>query len=201
MYIIFDVETNGLPNNYRVSVKDLNNWPRIVQMAWALYSKEGNLVNSQSYIIKGDFDISVDLVKIHGVSKDISNEYGSNIIRVLRYFKQSCSLAKYFIGHNISFDERVIQSELFRANIPDFFPEDKDKKICTMWKSNKFCNLRNGNKLKWPKLEELYEKLFEEKLVDSHNALFDVVATAQCFFELKKLNVIELDLEGGIGDE
>lgn len=192
MYIVFDVETNGLPKNYKASVENLDNWPRIVQLAWNLYSTEGNLVNSQSYIIKGDFDISSDLVEIHGISKEISDQYGESTNKVLRYFRQSCFQAKYFIGHNLSFDKHIIQSELFRADIPDFFPEEKEKQICTMWKSNKFCNLRNGNRLKWPKLEELYEKLFEEKLVNAHNALFDVMATAKCFFELKRVGIIEL---------
>jgi DNA polymerase III epsilon subunit-like protein len=192
MYLVFDVETNGLPKNYRASVENSDNWPRIVQLAWALYSKEHNLVNSQSYIVKGDFEISSDLVKIHGISKEISNQYGEDISRVLRYFRQSCSQAEYFVGHNLSFDKHMVQSELFRLNILDFFPEEKEKQICTMWKSNKFCNLRNGNRLKWPKLEELHEKLFNNKFINSHNALFDVMATAKCFFELKRLEIIEL---------
>src|SRR5690606_8051357 len=45
-------------------------------------------------------------------------------------------------------------------------------------------------KFKWPKLEELYQKLFNEKFEEAHNAAADVVATTRCFFELIRLNVI-----------
>ena len=37
MYLFFDTETTGLPKNWKAPVTDLNNWPRLVQLAYLLY--------------------------------------------------------------------------------------------------------------------------------------------------------------------
>ena len=46
--------------------------------------------------------------------------------------------------------------------------------------------IRKG--FKSPKLEELYEIIFQEKMINAHDAAFDVDATARCFFELLRAN-------------
>ena len=46
--------------------------------------------------------------------------------------------------------------------------------------------IRKG--FKPPKLEELYEIIFNEKIINAHNASADVDATARCFFELLRQN-------------
>ena len=46
--------------------------------------------------------------------------------------------------------------------------------------------IRKG--FKPPKLEELYETVFSEKIINAHNASADVDATARCFFELLRQN-------------
>ncbi len=52
MYLFFDTETTGLPRTYRASIKDLENWPRVVQIAWLTYSKSGQLLSENDYIVK-----------------------------------------------------------------------------------------------------------------------------------------------------
>jgi len=37
MYLFFDTETTGLPKNWKAPVTDLNNWPRLVQLAYLFY--------------------------------------------------------------------------------------------------------------------------------------------------------------------
>ena len=41
MYLIFDTETTGLPHNKTAPITDLDNWPRLVQIAWQLHSDKG----------------------------------------------------------------------------------------------------------------------------------------------------------------
>jgi hypothetical protein len=43
MYLFFDTETTGLPKNWKAPVTDLNNWPRLVQLAFLLFDNNGNL--------------------------------------------------------------------------------------------------------------------------------------------------------------
>ena len=65
------------------------------------------------------------------------------------------------------------------------------RKFCTMKSSVKFCAIPGFKGYKWPKLIELYRKLFSKDF-NQHNALDDIKATADCFWELKKRRVIKL---------
>jgi hypothetical protein len=48
MFLIFDTETTGLPRDYNAAITDLDNWPRMVQIAWQLHDKTGKLLNNDS---------------------------------------------------------------------------------------------------------------------------------------------------------
>ena len=50
-YIVFDVETTGLPKDYKASPKLFELWPHIVQFSWIVVNK--NTIE-RSYIIKPD---------------------------------------------------------------------------------------------------------------------------------------------------
>ncbi|MCX6741278.1 MAG: hypothetical protein NTY61_02675, partial [Candidatus Parcubacteria bacterium] len=47
-YLFFDTETTGLPKNWKAPIEDLDNWPRIVQIAWAIY-KNGVKIGSYDF--------------------------------------------------------------------------------------------------------------------------------------------------------
>jgi DNA polymerase III subunit epsilon len=51
MYLFFDIETTGLPGARNASIKDLDNWPRIVQLACLQYDNNQNLVSEENHII------------------------------------------------------------------------------------------------------------------------------------------------------
>lgn len=59
MLLFLDTETTGLP---RYSATDpTEKWPRVVQLAWALYDDEGNHERLNSFIIyPTDFTIPMD---------------------------------------------------------------------------------------------------------------------------------------------
>lgn len=52
MYIIFDTETTGLPRDYNAPMSDVDNWPRLVQIAWQLHDAKGKLLSNHNYIIR-----------------------------------------------------------------------------------------------------------------------------------------------------
>ena len=64
--------------------------------------------------------------------------------------------------------------------------------VCTKEESTEFCALPGGRggKFKWPTLDELYNKLFQEGFDEAHNAAADVAATARCFLELLRLDIV-----------
>ena len=53
-----------------------------------------------------------------------------------------------------------------------------------------FCAIKGPYGNKWPKLSELYYKLFRTDFKEAHNAIVDISATAKCFWELKRLGKI-----------
>ena len=54
MYLFFDTETTGIPKNYKAPVSDLENWPRLVQLAWLVTDNNGDEIKAAEYIIKPD---------------------------------------------------------------------------------------------------------------------------------------------------
>lgn len=59
--------------------------------------------------------------------------------------------------------------------------------FCTMESTVNFCKISNysGYGYKFPKLQELYHKLFGQNFGNEHDASADVAATFKCFWELK----------------
>ena len=71
MYLIFDTETTGLPKDYNAPHTNLDNWPRLVQIAWQLHDNHGKLINAQNLIVKPEgFTIPFNAEKIHGISTE-----------------------------------------------------------------------------------------------------------------------------------
>jgi len=190
MYLFFDTETTGLPRNYQAPLDDFLNWPRVVQLAWALYDNEGNIWGSYSYIIRPDgFVIPDEVAKIHRVSQERALAEGVALDEVLEKFLHDVKSASYLVAHNIDFDEKIIGSELLRQQMPNYLQETA--KICTMKSSVNFCKILNKRgTYKWPNLSELHNCLFQEDFPEAHDALVDVTACAKCFFELKRRNAI-----------
>jgi DNA polymerase III subunit alpha len=193
MYLIFDTETTGLPHNKTAPITDLNNWPRLVQLAWQLHDASGKLLSRNNFIVKPNgFDIPFKAEQIHGISTKRAQEEGIELNTVLEHFVSDLSRTSLLVGHNIEFDINIIGAEFIRSK------SDPDKLISlaktdTAEVSTEFCKLPGGpgGKLKTPRLVELHQKLFGKDFGDAHDAAYDVAATARCFFGLIKEKVVK----------
>ncbi|MEX0810747.1 MAG: 3'-5' exonuclease [Chitinophagales bacterium] len=189
MYLFFDTETTGLPRSWKAPVSDLNNWPRLVQLAFLLYDDAGNKIEGGDYIIRPDgFTIPNDAARVHGITTERALDEGVEIQGVLEEFHDFIDESKFLVAHNISFDEKIMGSEFLRHQMEDITA--KKPKICTMHKSTDFCRIPGRYGFKWPKLSELHYKLFGSDFEEAHNAAADINATAKCFWELKRLGKI-----------
>ena len=56
MYLIFDTETTGLPQNWKAPLTDFDNWPRMVQIAWQMHDEKGVLIDVKNFLIQLQFD-------------------------------------------------------------------------------------------------------------------------------------------------
>jgi DNA polymerase III epsilon subunit-like protein len=189
MYLFFDTETTGLPRNWKAPVSDLSNWPRLVQLAWLYYDKDGNKLDGNNFIIKPDgYTIPSDASRIHGISNERALSEGVALQVVLNDFQNLISQSSYLVAHNMSFDEKILGAEFLRSSMANSIAAKN--RICTMEKSTNYCKLDGPYGYKWPKLSELHYKLFGTGFEEAHNAAIDITATAKCFWELKRLGKI-----------
>jgi len=194
MFLIYDTETTGLPKDYNAPLTDFDNWPRVIQIAWQLHDLEGKLIEVQNYIVKPDgFVIPRGSEKIHGISTERALREGHELSIVLNEFNKVLGKAEVVAGHNIEFDNNIIGAEFLRKEINTILFDKK--MIDTIPVSTAYCQLPGGKygKFKWPTLEELHRKLFEEPFGAAHNAAADVQATARCFLELIRLGLLKAD--------
>ena len=179
-HILFlDVETTGTGSS-----------ARIVQMAWLVHDIEGNEIKSQNHIIKPDgFEIPVEATKIHGITTQEAIDGGEDLEMILLQFRKDLICCNLLVGHNISFDVRMVTYEFMRFGMPDKLREIE--KVCTMHKSTDYCAIPSSKRyFKKPKLQELHSKLFGDNFEGAHDALADIQATARCYWQLKALGVI-----------
>ncbi|MCX7611558.1 MAG: 3'-5' exonuclease [Ignavibacterium sp.] len=189
MYLFFDTETTGLPRNWKAPVTDLNNWPRLIQLAFLYYDSNGNKISGGDFIIKPEgFTIPTEASRIHGISTERALREGQLIKNVLQKFQSLVGQASYLVAHNMSFDEKIVGAEFLRNGMQNIIQHKN--KICTMEMTTDFCAIVGPYGYKWPKLSELHYKLFGTVFEEAHNAAVDITATAKCFWELKRLGKI-----------
>jgi len=191
MFLIFDTETTGLPLVYNAPVTDVDNWPRMVQIAWELHSVDGKLVEAKNHIVRPEgFSIPFAAERVHGISTERALKEGRSLEMVLEDFAGVLEKAGLIVGHNIQFDLYIAGAEFVRKNISSKLWDIKY--FCTKEGSTDYCALEGGRngRFKWPTLNELHNKLFKEDFQEAHNASFDVSATSRCFFEMIRLGLV-----------
>ncbi|MDO5510999.1 MAG: DNA polymerase III subunit alpha [Weeksellaceae bacterium] len=185
-FIIFDTETTGLPQNHSAPWSDSDNWPRVVQLAWQVHDNTGLLIENHNYIIQPEgYDIPFNSAQIHGITTEIAKEKGVDLLGVLQKFLGALDAHTVLIGHNVQFDINVLGAELYRKSL-DYEAFASYNQLDTQIIGTDYCQLPGGigGGFKYPKLSELYQKLFDEDFSEAHNAAADVNATARAFFEL-----------------
>lgn len=190
MYLFFDTETTGLPKRWNAPVTDLDNWPRLVQLAWIECDDQGQILYSRDVIIRPvGFTIPSEVSQLHGITTKIAQEKGRPLEEVMEEFAGKVDKATVLVGHNISFDECIVGAEFERLRMmTTLFLKPK---YCTMKSSADYCKLPGKKGFKSPRLSELHQILFGVGFDNAHNALADVEATVRCFWELKKRGVIK----------
>ena len=188
-YLFFDTETTGVPKDYNAPISDTRNWPRIVQISWLVVSADKSIIRQEDHIIRPDgFTIPPEASAIHGITQAKAMSQGEDLRTVINKFCADAKNARYVVGHNVSFDINVTKCECYRLGVQDPFAGKSI--LCTMTSSTNYCRIPGYYGYKWPKLDELYMKLFGRHFQDAHNSLADIKATYECFWKLRELRII-----------
>lgn len=186
-YLIIDTETNGLPQAYHLPLTDLTNWPRLISVAWGLYNEEGQALSQAYALVKPDgYRWNPVAQRIHGISPAQAEAQGLPLVDVLNQLRPALVAADYWVGHNIDLDYGVIGAEFIRAGRawPGQLGELPSRPLlCTMAAS---ARVAPGGEP--TNLAALYKLLTSRPMKGLHDATADMLATAHCFFELKRRN-------------
>ena len=207
--LVFDSETTGLSKTQIISPSTIHLWPHVVQFSYIVFDTESNkIVKIKDSIIKvpDGFTITEENAKIHGITTEISLAKGVDLLPVLEEFFADFDSSDHIVGHNVSFDINMIKAELQRLIM-----NSSDKKLqeylttintstkfyCTMQETIELCAIELKDKYgrpykKFPKLVELYQKMFGVTPKNLHNSLNDVIVCLRCFIKLKyEIDIVE----------
>ncbi len=181
-YILFlDTETSDKPKYWNAPTDEVDHWPYILQIAWTICKKSGETILTHDfYINPGDIEMSVESMRVHGITLDYLKKNGIKREEVLQQL--SDDLNKYnplVVGHFLKFDIKMIEVGFNRAGIKQSFMNRA--RFCTMFFTR---SVFPGASSRLLRLNELYKSLFGEEFKNQHNALYDALAAKDCFFEL-----------------
>ncbi len=188
---VFDTETTGFVEREG----PLEVQPYIVQFSGILLEmwsdKKLTEIDRIDAYVKPPISIPFGASQVHGIyDKDVAEK--STIADQMDTFLAFLNRADIVIGHNIEYDESVINYELQRLGRKgDYHPQ---KTLCTMKSTVDFCAIPGrGIGFKFPKLNEIYKKLFWDYFEWAHSAIYDVEATVKVLQRLLDLDVIKIE--------
>lgn len=189
MYLVFDCETTGLPRIRHFSPEVVEEWPRLVQIAWARYDRKGAPGDARCHIVRPEgFRIPADATRIHGITDARARREGRDLAEVLDEFLEAATVpGTTLVAHNFDYDRNVVAGEIIRSRKPLAFLEIAG--ICTMKSTTDLVRLPRpggGFGYKWPTLEELHTWVFGFSYEGAHDAANDIDACARSFFRLRE---------------
>jgi len=149
------------------------------------------------------------ITEITGITRGMCDTQGVPIETALREFYEEYLRCDLIVAHNIEFDSEMIRIEIMRNSglettgcplIKTLFSLNNSKPTyCTMIHGRGLCNIQrtaaSGRMwVKPPRLEELYEKLFDKKPRNLHNALVDTYVCLRCFVKMRFDRDLTMDI-------
>ena len=203
---IFDTETTGLPVNFNSPTTDVHDWPHIVQISGILFdTTTRKILKCINHLIKTspDIDVPPESTKIHGITKEQTDKDGIPIQIALYLLNHIAKDADVIIGHNLSFDIKMIEVEynrnkLFIRSMSNILLKPH---TCTMRLLTQICKIPHKSKnvkvnvkvsssnksttatmnYKWPTLSETHHYFFGTIPDGMHNSLIDTLVCLRCY--------------------
>lgn len=200
--LYFDTETTGLPQNKYPPNHEQQ--PHITQLGFMLEIDGVDAITVDTFIKPKNWrkhpcsgnGISQKSTELTGITIDMCEQKGIPIEDAVELFIIAAEQADAIVCHNTAFDAKIMGMEYTRLR-PDAGPRSVLQDLpllCTMKASTDICQIKkkDGRRgFKWPKLEELVDFLFKEKLEGAHSAIVDIIATRRCFHELIEMGAFD----------
>jgi len=189
MFLVYDTETTGMPIWGEPS--ESPNQPRIIQLAAILMDDEYVRRGAMDVLIisGGGYEIDPEAAALHGITTEMMDACGVDISTALEMFFSLWGHADTRVGHNESFDARMVRIEMLHPEMEglEVTPEEwkAGESFCTMHKSRPIVALPPTDKMKGgfkvPDLYEAFGFFTGERMTGAHNAWHDVLATIEVY--------------------
>lgn len=190
MYLIFDTAANGSPKSWKAPVTDTFNWPRMIHISWILLGEDLKPIEDFNCLIKSpEYKITADAAKKHSIELEDVEKKGDKLSEVLDKFNKTVKESKYVFSHNLNYNQNIVGAECIRAKKTD--PLAYADSYCLMQEGTFLCKLKGKRGYKWPSLQELHSKIFNQGFSPPNNARADVIAASRCFIAMKKIGHLE----------
>jgi DNA polymerase III epsilon subunit-like protein len=138
--MVFDTETTGLMPKHKPGTPypPTEAYPHIMQLSWIVYNVATNEIEEtvDEYVsIPKSVEISTDSIRIHGITREISEQKGKPIIPLLAKFFASYMKCDCIVAHNLQFDGELVRKEMWRNR------DELKRKITTPDRVNMMCGI------------------------------------------------------------
>ncbi len=192
--IFYDTETTGLPLFKEPS--EHPDQPHIVQLAAILADLDTReIIETMDLIVAPNgWEIPENIAAIHGITTERATEVGVAEGFALEQFLGHHAKASVRIGHNESFDARIIRIALMRYGTQERADIWKEQPAeCTVRLTTSLCKLpptenmkaAGRTNFKTPKLSEAYKIIIGKDLEGGHSAMVDARACMDIYFAVQ----------------
>lgn len=191
VFLVFDTETTGLP--LWKDPSDDPRQPHIVDIACTLFDGTGLEIDRFDAIVNPGVPIPDEVAAIHGITTEVCREHGCEPSHALEQFLALVDRATLLVGHNVSFDIRMVR--ILAARVTGEKWDAPHPSFCTMRRTINLCKIlkqqpRRHNDWKWPSLIEATKHFFGEDHPGAHRARADCDAAARIFFHLREKELV-----------
>ena len=169
-YLVIDLENNTINCD-------------IVQFAYIVYDDNNKEMKRFNHYVKNRYASKRTCEITNGtITTDILQQKGILLIDIFNEFFKDLNKVSFICGHNVKTDINKIYSNLQKYKIKlsiDILDELIIKDTITLYKQYKKTT-------KSISLTDLYKELFKKTISYAHDALYDVIQTAECYAFLQK---------------
>jgi DNA polymerase III subunit epsilon len=202
MYLIYDVESGGLPD-FKLPA-DAPGQPRLCSIAAALVDDKGKTVTDFYSLVKPE-GWTEDVIRkaehgafaVNGLSMARLQREGAPILDVLDRFDAFIDQCQGIAAYGIAFDQKIMRGEMRRSGRPDRYGERPT--FCIQQAAVGVCKIPPTDKMmaggrKWfktPNLGEAVEVMLGRSLEGAHDALVDLRATVAIFNIMRRDGLVQ----------
>lgn len=190
MILAYDTETSDLPLWNDPS--DDPRQPHVVQLAMIVCDMDGQEIQRWANIVQPGPGavMAPEALQAHGITLERAMDEGVPAKQATEAFLDLAGKVKLRVGHNESFDRRMMR--IMAARYMGFKWEPETPNFCTLYRSKFIINLPPTPNMiragvpgpKSPNLGECIQHFFSEELSGAHDALVDVEASLRVFWHL-----------------